>query len=186
MIINKTQHRPILAQHGSALVVSLLILLVLTIIGVTSMTTTSLQSKMATNSSEYNMAFQAAESALRDGENDIFTHNLTGFADGCASTVKGLCKPSTSGTPVWDSIDWNAMARSYGSQTTASALSSNGVTLTPKYIIEEMAPVILSGNNSTNNNDYGNTPTTQYYRVTAVGTGPNGTGNVMLQSIYKP
>ncbi|HKK14559.1 MAG TPA: PilX N-terminal domain-containing pilus assembly protein [Gammaproteobacteria bacterium] len=51
------------------LVVSLLILLVLTIIGVTAMSTTNLEEKMAGNMRTKNLTFQAAESGLRAGEN---------------------------------------------------------------------------------------------------------------------
>ena len=52
------------SQSGAALVVSLLILLVMTVIGISSMRTTNLQEKMASNTREREQAFEAAESAL--------------------------------------------------------------------------------------------------------------------------
>ena len=58
-------------QAGSALIVSLVILLLLTLIGVTAMSTTSLEERMAGNNRDENIAFQAAETAARDGENWI-------------------------------------------------------------------------------------------------------------------
>jgi type IV pilus assembly protein PilX len=51
-------------QQGSVLVISLLILLVLTIIGATSLNSTVMEEKMASNFQTGNTASQAAESAI--------------------------------------------------------------------------------------------------------------------------
>ncbi|HPF28453.1 MAG TPA: PilX N-terminal domain-containing pilus assembly protein, partial [Steroidobacteraceae bacterium] len=61
------------AQRGAILVTSLLLLLVLTIIGLTAMRMTSLQERMAGSTRDLNLAFQGAEAALRDGETLIAT-----------------------------------------------------------------------------------------------------------------
>ncbi|MGM0517418.1 MAG: pilus assembly PilX family protein [Pseudomonadota bacterium] len=58
-------------QAGSALIIGLLILLIITIIGVTTMQTTTLQEKMAGGLRDQDLAFQAAEAALRDAEQEI-------------------------------------------------------------------------------------------------------------------
>lgn len=55
-------------QAGAALVVSLILLLVLTLIGVTGMRSASMEEKMAGNMRDRNVAFQAAESGVRTGE----------------------------------------------------------------------------------------------------------------------
>jgi type IV pilus assembly protein PilX len=55
-------------QSGVVLVISLIMLLLLMIIGVVGSQVTGLEEKMAGNSRDYNLAFQAAESALRVGE----------------------------------------------------------------------------------------------------------------------
>lgn len=55
-------------QRGVVLVVSLLLLLVMTIIGLASMETSTLEEKMTGNLRDQSLAFQAAESALRDAE----------------------------------------------------------------------------------------------------------------------
>lgn len=54
--------------RGAALVTSLLLLVVLTIVGVTSLGNTVLQERMAGNTRARDISFQAAEAALRDGE----------------------------------------------------------------------------------------------------------------------
>lgn len=67
-------------QQGAVLVVSLLILLIMTIIGVTTMQTTSLEEKMAGNLLEQRLAFQTAETALRvaEGQLDALVYYPTG------------------------------------------------------------------------------------------------------------
>ena len=55
-------------ESGSALVVSLILLVVLTMLAVQGMRTNVMQERMAGNLRERNLGFQAAEAALRQGE----------------------------------------------------------------------------------------------------------------------
>ena len=55
-------------QKGAVLLVCLVMLLVLTVIGVSSMSSSTLQERMAGGARDYNQAFQAAEASLRVGE----------------------------------------------------------------------------------------------------------------------
>ena len=59
---------PINNQRGAILIIALIMLLVLTIIGLSSMRGTSLQESMAGNMRDSSLALQAAEAALRQGE----------------------------------------------------------------------------------------------------------------------
>ncbi len=63
-------------QRGTVLVMAMVILLVLTIIGVTAMNTSSLEAKMATNIQETNRAFEAAESGLNKALNTSGSFDL--------------------------------------------------------------------------------------------------------------
>lgn len=65
MTISITNNRH---QSGVVLVIGLIMLLLLTIISTTAMRTTSLEERMAGNLRNYNLAFQAAESTLREAE----------------------------------------------------------------------------------------------------------------------
>lgn len=56
------------SQQGVALVVGLIFLLLMTVIGVSSIQTTTLDERMAGNANDRNIAFQAAESGLRRAE----------------------------------------------------------------------------------------------------------------------
>jgi type IV pilus assembly protein PilX len=70
---HRSQHASLPAgchrQRGAALIMSMVILLILTILGISTMGTASLEEKMSGNTQESIRAFQAAESGL----NDAFT-----------------------------------------------------------------------------------------------------------------
>ncbi|WP_439859700.1 pilus assembly PilX family protein [Pseudomonas sp. MBLB4136] len=66
------------SQQGAVLIIALVMLLLLTIIGLSSMRGTSLQESMAGNMRDNNVALQAAEAALRDGENIVNSKFLNG------------------------------------------------------------------------------------------------------------
>jgi type IV pilus assembly protein PilX len=159
-------------ERGSALVVSLMILTVMTILGITAMGSTTLEERMANNNRQRQLAFQSAESALRDAENWLAT-NITNIAslnqfDG---TVPGLytLRPPVVGMPtvplaagfdIDDDADWLAA----GATVQANALSS--VTMQPRYVIEYMGRV---GQPPLN---YTDPDVRQYaFRATAVGWG---------------
>lgn len=58
-------------QQGVVLVIVLVMLLILTLIGTAGMRNTALQEKMASNLRENTLSFQAADAALRSGEQEV-------------------------------------------------------------------------------------------------------------------
>lgn len=72
------QNRSAKRQSGAALIMSLVILLVLTILAITAMRTASLEERMAGNIQEATNAFQAAESGLNKGLNTSGSLSLSG------------------------------------------------------------------------------------------------------------
>ena len=52
-------------QQGAALITALIFLVILTLLAITSMSTNTLEEKMAANSQEINRAFQTAETGLK-------------------------------------------------------------------------------------------------------------------------
>jgi hypothetical protein len=56
-------------ERGTALIMSLVILMILTILGITAMSTASLEERMSGNTQESTRAFQAAESGLNEALN---------------------------------------------------------------------------------------------------------------------
>lgn len=95
-------------QRGMALLVSLVFLLLLTVIGISSMQNATLQEKMAASVTLRNKSFQLAEATLRIGESAVqlatYTLAVCGTTAQCAppaesSSVTGAGLNSTSGSP---------------------------------------------------------------------------------------
>ncbi len=75
-------------QSGAVLIVAMVILVVLTLLGVTAMNTTSLQERIASNTQEQVHAFQAAETGLNQAFADNLVYDIT-------STYTGGATPTT-------------------------------------------------------------------------------------------
>ena len=75
-------------QSGAVLIVAMVILVVLTLLGVTAMNTTSLQERIAANTQESVRAFQAAETGYSQALNDGNAYDLSGtYTGGEAQTA---------------------------------------------------------------------------------------------------
>ena len=94
-------------QRGVVLLVSLLFLVVLTLLGVAASRMVIGEEKMSRYLREYNTAFQAAESAMRDAHDDIdgiFADGTTTLGETFASAVYllGLNASSSWSLKSWD------------------------------------------------------------------------------------
>ena len=190
----KTARTPQRRQEGAILVIALLFLVLLTIIGVSSISGVTLEEKMASNLREQNVAFQAAESALRDAEIDLEsgiggTGNrdpmtvAANFASDCTTAfTNGVCRqpaapPGTWQTEIvtvssWNWTDTNKTV-AYGRFTGATALT--GVFRQPRYVIEYLQE----------KDDSSTTPITRYFRISARGWGADQNSSVTLQTVYR-
>ncbi len=127
-------------RRGQVLVISLIVLLLLTIIGVTAMRTTTLQERMAGNLRDQTLAFQAAESGLRDAEqwlDDQVTEPVP-VSPPCPSGQTCHVYEADSLTdllsrdPAW----WEANGIEYG---TEGSTDIAGVAADPRYVTESEA-----------------------------------------------
>jgi type IV pilus assembly protein PilX len=119
------------------LIVGLIILVIITMIGLTSMQTTTQQERMAGNLGDRNAALQFAEGALRQGEDELTTGlaNYTANASiGRFDVVTGAYAPD----PLTD--DWG------GDFTSAAAVSVSysSVQVTPRYRIDRQPSISFS------------------------------------------
>ncbi len=166
-------------QQGAVLIVSLLMLLVMTIIGLSAMRSTTLEEKMAGNYRNSNIAFQAAESALRDGENDLAgisystgharTPLISGLNDFDSGCTNGLCagwSPS-----IWKDTTKTKQAVSFGFYTGATSVPE--VKSQPAYLVEGKK-CIGPGWQSWK----------YCYRITAIGYGGAQSAQRILQEVY--
>ena len=171
------------------MVMGLVFLLILTFLGVAALGGNVLEERMAGNSRDVGMAFQAAEAALRDGEADVSQalpqYQIGDFSASCAN---GLCAtPANSSTPWWQANPQPGW-RTYGSYTNRPALPGICAQCQPVYIIEQPSSVPSANQGtgrSTPSNGWG-------YRITAIGYGNQMGSNgkpvtqVVLQSVYVP
>lgn len=153
----KKQISKISRQSGVVLMVSLIMLVLLSIIGLSSMQSTVLEEKMASNSRDQNIAFQAAEAALRSGEALIVATNMVTLTTNPVN-ANGL-HLATENLNYRTAATWgNAQSQVYPNTIPLVAAQ-------PRYYIE-----FLSANE---------------FRVTARGTGRQSTSQVFLRSYYR-
>lgn len=112
-------------QRGVVLVVTLLLLLVMTVIGLASMKTSTLEEKMAGNLFDHSLAFEAAESALRDAES--WLDEMSGISDFNDET--GLYQKDEN----TDFTEWTA-----DNSVEYKKSKPSGVSKKPRYIIRHM------------------------------------------------
>jgi type IV pilus assembly protein PilX len=168
-------HRPAAQQRGAILVTSMLLLLVLTIIGVTVMQMSRMQERMAGNSRDVNLAFQAAEGALRNAESFIRVQDvrpLTCSTSACDVWAEGgVTGTIANQNATW----WETNGRTYSQE------AMGGLREPPAAVIEELGFVrtdggVVMGQDPPDGRDF--------YQVTSRSTGGSGQAEIVLQSTY--
>ncbi len=160
-------------QSGAVLIISLIMLLLLTLIATTGMQTSSLEEKMAGNIRDKNLAFQAAESALKAAESSLST--LPSFSAAGTNGFYSLTSTIPTATAVLADSFWTANPVAT-SAVTGTALGNSIVT--PVYIIQDTGMVADCPGAGTG------TLGCKYYRITVRATGGSTNAVVILQSIY--
>lgn len=161
-------------QQGIVLVLALIILMAMTIVSVSSMSTSTLEERMAGNRKDREIAFQAAEAALRHGESLVDA----GISDSAFNTdcTNGYCQhdlhDSKSYPDYWeDDGVWEDGNKHITFPVTGTAEDA-------KIIIEYMGVQVQNLSDKPQSTD------PPIYRVTALGYGTTSTSRVMLQSSY--
>lgn len=203
-------------QRGAALITSLIFLTVLTILGMSTLGTALLESRMAGNARDRNIAFQAAEIGLRDAE--LFIRD--------SGRIVGNILMEMTGDAY---SDYTAQTCTYGLCYNGTAWDANGTNwvATPVWVVEtNWAKAIqyqLHGNLPATDKPIGRAGTTQlvcnpayalptaglplvsrqpeylietfpqkagdshyYYRITVRGYGIRNSTRVMIQEVYTP
>lgn len=165
-------------QRGAAMVIALVMLLILTLLATASARMTLLDERMMGNTQDHNVAFQAAEAAIRTGERDLTAVALPDF-DG----TNGLWQPAApDDVPVWESVDWEDVGNNVRAYNGLDDAPGNLVNATAAYHIEEM-PRVCGGLCPIDGDLPPGSPS--IYRVTARGVGAAGNATVTLQTTYK-
>lgn len=192
-------NRPIDSRHrenGAALIVSLVLLLVLTMLGLSAMSTTTLEERMAGNMQNRMLAFQAGEAALREGEFGMAP--LTEPPGICASTPCGDGNVWQTGAldeldddlALRDSEWWKTATGKSVSNEYKGIRSPDGtaagypdVAENPRFTVEHrhFDPDTASATCTSYSS-----PCTgrHFYRITARGVGKNENADAIVQSTY--
>ncbi len=160
-------------EKGAVLITGLLILLVLTLIGIAGMNNSTLEEMMSRNYSSRNIAFQAAEAALREGEDFLTSATLPPFP--------GTNATHDSSGLYGESVDLSGLTWDVNDSAQYSGTIS-GVDAPPRFIIEELVLIDDEGNDSLVEGT--EVSERQMYRVTARGVGSLPGTVVILQTTY--
>lgn len=179
-------------QRGVVLVLSLVILMAMTLIGITAMQSTSQEERMAKNVQQRNLAFQAAEYGLRAGEK-VLEAKVKVLEDAHATDVD---TPEWSHSEVdsrtyWTNYDWAAAQEADLDNTT------NHLAEKPRYVIEKKEfteSVIGTGNTQSRRGSIKfdkkgasnslTLATVTNYRITSRGVGGVTDAVVILQTTF--
>jgi len=161
-------------QRGATLIIAMVLLVIITLISVSAMQQSAVEEKMSNNFHDHELAFQAAESALIEGQNWLLalgsepTPVDTCGAQPCVLTLSPT-QYAEEQTAAW----WQSAANT--AVITSTAI--NNVASQPRYYIEFYrfvpdSPGVGQG-----------IPTgVHFYRVSARGVGKNASTQVIIQS----
>lgn len=186
-------------QRGMALVVSLILLIVVTLVGLAGMRGTILQERMAGGAYDRETGFQAAEAALALGAKDFISNRQAWNKTISDNSAHLDCSNQSCSSNPNGSIDnklWVSVSAGT-SDTTFTAIDKNNP---PQYVVQLLGPCSSSGagasyTGTTDQNEGGpggvqlNNQGT-CYRITARAIDPTASENadraqVLLQATYR-
>ena len=159
-------------QQGATLAVTLLMLLIITLLGISAIQVTQMQEKMTANLQDKELSFHAAESALAAGETWI----LNQLAEPPVTTT---CSAFPCVQTAFQNFNWQAQTAAWWQGNSANySTELDNVDVTPRYVIEFLqfvpdSPLIGTVNSSTG---------VYYYQVTARGSGGTNDAYTILQT----
>jgi type IV pilus assembly protein PilX len=171
-------------QKGAILIFCLVFLLVLTMMGVTSMESAVLEERMAGNMQNQNAAFQAAETSLQAAESWLLDQRFWPATSEDGSTtvwVRDATDPD-----VDDSLHWWQDAdrddTAWWEDNAVAVMGVDGVATEPRYVIEELSEISTGQSIAIGTGQESRVRV--FHRVTARGTGVGDTTVVQLQSTF--
>jgi len=175
-------------QRGMTLLVGLIMVLLMTLVGMAAIRGSGMQELMAGNMRDHNLALQAAEAALRAGEERLEANNLPAFNWTADPDDPGASNPNPELMEALDEGGNSEFWKSY-SWTTAktTTLGLERVARQPEYVIEEIT-TLSSGSGATGGGiDFDSVRKQNdmvIYRVSARGFGGAEETQIVLQSTY--
>lgn len=169
-------------QTGVVLFVSMILLLILSMIGVTVARMQTVEERMGRNENNRQLAAQAAEAALRGAEAAIQqgTYTYATCAVGSQTLTGGAYSLDIVNGSIVPGLHWDDPTKVI---TFVSA--SLGAVPAPKYVIECLPTAIIPGETLGAGSGGGGANGVPVYRVTVQASGPDGNPSTLLQSIFR-
>ena len=172
-------------QQGAALIVALIMLVVMTMLGLTSMNTTIIEERMAGNVRNKQSSFEAAEAALRAGETAALGFDENTIFDG----TNGRYEPEDDMgiDPMWQQGNWREHAPGQTPNVTWQDRPGvvAGVAEQPEFIVENLGKWMRHVNCEIDLTVARTVDCIRgQYRVTARGWGANVNAVSVVQSIF--
>ncbi len=192
-------------QKGSILILSLVLLVVATILALSSIDNTIMEERMAGNLYRQNIAFQNAESVLRQAESYVMALTKSNKPDPTADGSSGVwtenclegliagvdCEDLTEIAGNWwkygdvDTLTTGSLVWSQRDNTSSTGIfkydndTANGEAVNGFFVVEYSKPICdsISGGQQSDQRSC-----SDMYKVTAIGRGPGSQGDVFLRS----
>lgn len=158
-------------QAGVALVVALILLVIMTLVGLSALRTVTLEERMTAQTFDRSLSFQAAEAALREAE--ILVETTVPTPAALAACVAGVCgAPAANATMRWADATFTGWQN-------ATVVANGPISITPQYIVEYLGNTFpcQPGTPSAGTD-------CKRYRITARSNAGNDRAAVTLQSIF--
>jgi len=168
-------------QSGVVMFVALILLLILSLLGVTAARMQTVEERMARNDDNRQLGAQAAEAALRVAENGLLTGLYTNFA----GNTNGLYAPLLSNGSPLTGMDWTIPANTLPYTSSGPPLAAVPLAQQPRIVIENLPSVAVAGDDISVTSLNPASPPVTVYRVTTQGVGADGTSTTTLQSIVR-
>ena len=147
------------SQRGAVLLISLIILLILTLIGVSSTKSTTMEEKIVSNLQESQKAFYAAESAAQYAWSEANGYDLDEFIDNQAYPGYYDLRIVDSSSKIsggkyisnWDAITnvvdwpWSDANKQQSMPNSVSSTNNMELAIKPQYIVGMRDPVLRAG-----------------------------------------
>ncbi|WP_020410260.1 pilus assembly PilX family protein [Hahella ganghwensis] len=210
MLFNQTSK-----ERGSALIISLIFLVLLTIVGLSASNMSNMEERMTANFRDHELAFQAAEAALVEAEKwvgsngtsfaltDMYTTSASNSTSTCSTTTSancftqncdgGLCFTGTfpaSGTPISDcTVGSDNPWEDWALWDDANKVKTVGTDIDTAFIqakyIVEFRCFFPLDPSNAEPDPNNYNEWAPGFRITVLASGSTADSKIMLQSIYK-
>lgn len=190
-------------ERGAALIVGLIILIVITLLGLTALSSTVMEERMTGGQRNESLSFAGAESALRAGERVVYSQFATrdgrdpdnvlspeSLATGSMATPTGAISAAYRNTNAWVSVG-STTGYTYNTVDYAGMTAKAGgskLDRNPTYVIEKLGTAggcpLESHSCGGETFGTGGNGLAFYYRVTSRSTGGDARVMRMTESVY--